>query len=163
MNWGVHITVSSGIFFVCVYRFGCVCVYGTVCVCVCACYTGVLSLYLHTSRLTWECSVRQTELKRSRAHTRTHTCTHMDTRAHQPLIYMDLSEVWGGSDTRFSQIWGSKLTNYVPCEWSKEILLGLRNYLSSMYEKKAKLLSHISTDKMSTWQCTLKCLRENGS
>lgn len=50
MNCYVHITVSCGsvflFFFARVYRFGCVYM------CACVCYTGVLSLCLHTAPLT---------------------------------------------------------------------------------------------------------------
>ena len=112
-------------FFARVYRFGCIFMCVWHCVHVCVCYTGVLSLYLHTSPLTWECTL----YIRQSSNTHTHMSTHMDTTAHTPLNYMNLSEVWGGSDT-----WCFKWTIYV-ADQSKGILLGLRNDLSSMYEK----------------------------
>ena len=150
MIWiGAHHCVSWFFlyFFACVYRFGCIymCVRPCVCVCVlhrCAFFkSAYLSLDL---RMT---SVPETELK----HTRTHVYTHGYNSTHTPLHYMNQSEVWGGSDT-----WCSKLTIYVPHDQSKEILLGLRNYFASMYEKEPNHEhSHISTDKMSAWLCTL--------
>ena len=149
MIWiGAHHCVS---WFFCIFLHVCIdlvaytCVYGPVCVCVC--YTGVLSLNLHTSPWTWEWPL----YLRQSSNTHAHMSTHMDTTAHTPLHYMNQSEVWGGSDT-----WCSKLTIYVPHDQSKEILLGLRNYFASMYEKEPNHEhSHISTDKMSAWLCTL--------
>lgn len=160
MNWCVHITVFLHVcvdlvVYTCVYDTMCVCVCvcmwvcAGMCLCVCVCVTQVCFLPICIPLLWPENTLCTSDRAQTHIHihTLTHTSTHMDTTAHTPLNYMNLSEVCGGSDTWCSQIWCSGLTKreQLCSTWSsKEILLGLRNYLGRMYEKSQTTITHTS-------------------